>query len=111
MKTQRKQLGLILLGVFLAYFSASFIFVPEAPPLKEVETSIVKLESNDENVGQGLFRAASEQSEDAVKVFGDYTVSFLESFHTVVQQNQLESLQNSCFHKIDRYLSLRQLLI
>ena len=95
MKRKRKIIGIILSGLFLAYFSASFIFVPKAPGLKDQDTSIVKLESNDGAHTHGVLRSASEHSEDALKVFGDFTVSFLEDFHTGLQQSKLESLESS----------------
>ena len=93
------------------YFSASFIFVPEAPGLKDQDTSIVKLETNDDCHADGILRSAGEQTEDAVKFFDEFTVTFLSGFHTVVQQNQLEVLKNSRFHSLDIYLSLRRLQV
>lgn len=111
MKRQRKLIGLVLFGVFLAYFSTSFIFVPKAPGLKEQNTNIVKLETNEGNATNIMFRSSAEQSEDAVKLFNYFTVSFLESFHTVSNQNRLEALQNSEFRTQDIYLSLRRLQI
>jgi hypothetical protein len=109
MKRQRNLIGILLLGVFLAYFSASFIFVPKAPGLKEQNTNIVKLETNDGNVTNGMFRSSTEHSEDALKLFNYFTVSFLENFHTVSNQNRLEALQNSEFRTHDIYLSIRRL--
>lgn len=111
MKRKRKLIGIVLLGLFLAYFSASFIFVPKAPGLKDRSTHIVKLEKNDGNLTHGMFRCSSEQAEDAVKLVGDFTISFLEDFHTASHQNRLLSLQNSQFHTFDIYLSLRRLQI
>jgi hypothetical protein len=111
MKRKRKLIGIVLLGVFLAYFSASFIFVPKAPGLQDQNTNIVKLENNEGNVTNGMFRSSVEHSEDAIKFFNYYTVSFLESFHTASNQNRLEALQNSNFGKYDIYLSIRRLQI
>jgi hypothetical protein len=111
MKRKRKLVGLILVGVFLSYFSASFIFVPQAPGLQEQNTSIVKLETSKRDLTHGMFRVATEHSEDAAKFFNYFTVSFLENFHTISQQNKLESLRNSVFAKYDIYLSLRRLQI
>lgn len=111
MKRQRKLIGLVLFGVFAAYFSASFIFVPKAPGLKEQNTNIVKLETNDGNVTNGMFRSSAEHSEDALKFFNYFTVSFLEDFHTASHQNRLSSLQGSQFLTSDIYLSLRKLQI
>jgi hypothetical protein len=110
MKRTRNLIGITLLGVFLTYFSASFIFVPEAVPLRDVDTSIVKLENNDGNFAEGMFRSA-EHAEEEVKFVGDYTISCLADFHTVLQQSKLESLQKSRFYTHDRYLSLRRLQI
>jgi len=104
-------MGLILFGVFLAYFSASFIFVPKAPGLQDQNTNIVKLETNDSNSTHGMFRVAAEQSEDAVKFFNYFTISFLEDFHTAAQQSRLVSLQICQFFHSDIYLSLRRLQI
>ncbi len=112
MKRNRKLFSLILAGMFLAYFSASFIFVPKAPGLKDQDTSIVKLEKNDDHVTQGLFRTATESTDDAIKLFNYFTVSFLENFHTVTYQNQLFiSLQYSRFLTNDIYLAHRRLQI
>lgn len=111
MKRQRKFVGIILLGVFLAFFSASFIFVPKAPGLKDQDTTIVKLESNDADYSQSLLRSSSEHSEDALKFFNDFTISFIASFHTEQQQSRLASLENSQFNDQDIYLSLRRLQI
>ena len=111
MKRKRKIIAIVLSGLFLAYFSASFIFVPKAHGLKDQDTSIVKLESNDGNHAHGVLRSSSEHSEDALKLFNDFTVSFLESCHTVLQQSKLESLENSRFGDYDIYLSLRRLQI
>lgn len=111
MKRKRKLIGIVLLGVFLAYFSASFIFVPKAPGLKDQNTSIVKLESNEGHGTQGMFRSTTEHSEDAVKFFNYYSVSFLENFHTAIHQNRLSDLKSSQFLTFDIYLSLRRLQI
>lgn len=101
----------MLSGLFLAYFSASFIFVPKAPGLKDQDISIVKLENNDECHTHGVLRSSSEQAEDAVKFFDDFSVSLLSAFHTVTNQNRLEALENSQFHTFDIYLSLRKLQV
>ena len=111
MKRQRKLIGIALLGVFLAYFSASFIFGPKAPGLQEQNTNIVKLEASEGNLTHGMFRSTTEHSEDAVKLFHYFTVSFLENFHTASNLNRLESLQNYTFRTYDIYLSLRRLQI
>lgn len=112
MKRKRKIIGIILSGLFLAYFSASFIFVPKAAGLKDQDTSIVKLETSEGCSTHGLLRSASEHTEDAVKFFDDFaTISYVESFHTLSQQNRFESLENSKFRTYDIYLSLRRLQI
>ncbi len=111
MERKRKFIGIVLSGLFLAYFSASFIFVPKAPGLKDQDTSIVKLENNDECHTHGVLRSSSEQAEDGIKFFDDFSASFLSEFHTVVHQNRLEVLENSQFHTFDIYLSLRKLQI
>jgi hypothetical protein len=111
MKRKRKMIGLILFGVFASYFSASFIFVPKAPGLQEQDTNIVKLETSEGDLTHGMFRVATEHSEDAAKFFNYHTVSFLEDFHTASHQNTLESLRNSEFATHDIYLSQRRLLI
>jgi hypothetical protein len=111
MKYRRKLIGLLLFGVFLAYFSASFIFVPKAPGLQDQNTTIVKLETNDGNLTHGMFRVAAEQSEDAAKFFDYFTISFLEYFHTAAQNSRLVSLQNCQFVQFDIYLSIRRLQI
>jgi hypothetical protein len=112
MKRKRKLFAMILSGMFLAYFSASFIFVPKAPGLRDLDTSIVKLEASDENITQGLFRSAAESTEDAIKLFNYFTISFLEDFHTVEHQNRLyTSLRSSRFLTDDIYLTHRRLQI
>jgi hypothetical protein len=111
MKRQRKIIGIVLSGLFLAYFSASFIFVPKAPGLKDQDVSIVKLENNDECLTHGVLRSSSEHTEDALKFFSEFTVSFLEDFHTVEYQNRLEQLESSRFRAHDIYLSLRRLQV
>ena len=111
MKRKRKLIGIILSGLFLTYFSASFIFVPSAPGLKDQDTTIVKLESNDNGLKHGVLRSSSEQVEDGLKLFNDFAFSSLAGFHTVEQQNRLEVLANSQFHTYHIYLSLRRLQI
>jgi len=111
MRRKRKIIGIILSGLFLAYFSASFIFVPRAPGLQDWDTSIVKLENHDGSQAHRIIRSSSEHSEEAFKIFNDFTVSFLESFHTGQQQSKLESLENSQGGTYDIYLSLRRLRI
>jgi len=112
MKRQRRLIGIVLSGLFLAYFSASFIFVPKAPGLKDQDTSIVKLEKSDNTSQHGLIRSAfSEQAGDAVNFIDDETVSILGFIHTAEQQNQLNAQENSQFHSFDKYLSLRKLRI
>jgi hypothetical protein len=113
MKRKREIIGVVLLGLFLAYFSASFIFVPKAPHLKDQDTSVVKLENHDAALSHGLLRSASsENAEDAIYFFDEFNViSCLESFHTTSQQNTLASLANSQFDTHDIYLSLRRLQI
>jgi hypothetical protein len=113
MKRKRKLIAIVLSGLFLAYFSASFIFVPDAAGLKEQDTCIAKFERNDDGLTQGLLRSSTEQTEDdAVKSFNDFTtISYVESFHTLSQQNQYESLENLRFRPYDIYLSLRRLQV
>jgi len=112
MKRKRKIIAIVLSALFLAYFSASFIFVPEAAGLKDQDTSIVRLENHDHNLDQGLLRSSSsEHAEDALNFFNDETVSFLQDVHTSQQLNQLLVQKNSQFHSFDIYLSLRRLRI
>jgi hypothetical protein len=112
MKRQRKLYGIILSGLFLTYFSASVIFVPNAPGLKDQDATIIKFENHDEILTHGLIRSSSEQVEDGVKFFDEFvTISFVANFHTTSQQNALEHLESIQFREYDLYLSMRRLQI
>ncbi len=112
MKKKQRYFALVLSGLFLTYFAASFLFTPEAPSQQDEAEVIVKVAPSDENVSQGLFRMSSENVENAIKVFNFFQVSSLADFHTLTQQNQLTSSDESArFIADDIYLSIRRLQI
>ncbi len=112
MNKKRSFCALVLSGLFLTYFAASFLFTPEAPSLQDESEVIVKILPSDKNVSQGLFRMSTENVENAIKLFNFFQVSSLADFHTLTQQNQFErSLEGARFITTDIYLSIRRLQI
>lgn len=112
MKLKRNYTGLVLLGLFVAYFAASSIFVPPAPGLKEITSRIVTVQCGDDHGTNEAFRFSSASEEDETRTVDFFFVSHLESFHTSLQLSKLTACQEISLTLSERlYLSNRSLLI